>query len=55
LYGDAEFNYNIVKKGSGVHNPEYAEELLNYAAKRLDEALNQLAKTKKEISKGETQ
>jgi nitrate/TMAO reductase-like tetraheme cytochrome c subunit len=55
LYGDAEFNYNIVKKGSGVHNPEYAEELLNYAAKRLDEALKQLAKTKKEISQGKTQ
>jgi nitrate/TMAO reductase-like tetraheme cytochrome c subunit len=55
LYGDAEFNYNIVKKGSGVHNPEYAEELLNYAAKRLDEALKQLSKTKKEISKGKAQ
>jgi hypothetical protein len=55
LYGDAEFNYNIVKKGSGVHNAEYAEELLNYAAKRLDEALKQLSRTKKEISKGKTQ
>jgi hypothetical protein len=52
LYGDAEFNYNIVKKGSGVHNPEYAEELINYAAKRLDEALKQLSRAKKEASKG---
>jgi len=55
LYGDAEFNYNIVKKGSGVHNLDYADELLQYANKRLDEALNQLARTKKEVSEGKIQ
>jgi nitrate/TMAO reductase-like tetraheme cytochrome c subunit len=55
LYGDAEFNYTIVKKGSGVHNPEYAEELLKHSSNRLDEALKQLAKSKKEVSEGKIQ
>jgi len=52
LYGDAEFNFNIVKKGSGVHNLDYAEELLEYANRRLDEALKQFTKSKEDISKG---
>ena len=43
LFGEAEFNYNLAKKGNGVHNLEYAEELLEFANQRLDEALKQLA------------
>ena len=53
FYGDAEFNFNIVKKGNGVHNLDFAESLLEYANRRLDEALKQLAKSQEEISKGE--
>ena len=52
LYGDAEFNFNIVKKGNGVHNLEFAEDLLDYSNSRLDEALKQLTKSKQEVSKG---
>lgn len=44
LFGEAEFNYNLAKKGNGVHNLEYAEDLLEFANQRLDEALKQLAK-----------
>ena len=55
LYGDAEFNYTIVQKGSGVHNLEYAEELLKYASNRLDDALKQMVKSKKEVSEGKIQ
>ena len=40
LFGEAEFNYNLAKKGNGVHNLEYTEELLEFANHRLDEALN---------------
>ena len=54
LYGDAEFNYNIVKKGNGIHNLEYAEELLKVANGRLDDALKQLAKSKKEVAKSKS-
>jgi hypothetical protein len=46
LFGEAEFNYNLVKKGNGVHNLEYVEELLEFANNRLDEAVKQLAKKK---------
>jgi nitrate/TMAO reductase-like tetraheme cytochrome c subunit len=46
LYGEAEFNFNLVKKGNGVHNLEYTEELLEFANRRLDEAIKQLAKRK---------
>jgi hypothetical protein len=46
LFGDAEFNCNLVKKGNGVHNLEYAEELLEFANDRLDEAIKQLSKKK---------
>jgi hypothetical protein len=46
LFGEAEFNYNLAKKGNGVHNLEYAEELLEFSNNRLDEAIKQLAKKK---------
>jgi hypothetical protein len=46
LFGEAEFNYNLVKKGNGVHNLEYTEELLEFANNRLDEAIKQLARRK---------
>jgi hypothetical protein len=46
LFGEAEFNYNLAKKGNGVHNLEYTEELLEFTNSRLDEALRQLAKKK---------
>ena len=46
LFGEAEFNYNLSKNGKSVHNLEYAEELLEFANHRLDEAIKQLAKKK---------
>ncbi|OGP98332.1 MAG: hypothetical protein A2026_10735 [Deltaproteobacteria bacterium RBG_19FT_COMBO_46_12] len=46
LFGEAEFNFNLVKRGNGVHNLEYMEELLEFANNRLDEAIKQLAKRK---------
>jgi hypothetical protein len=46
LFGEAEFNYNLAKKGNGVHNLEYTEELLEFANHRLDEAMKQLSKRK---------
>lgn len=46
LFGEAEFNYNLARKGNGVHNLEYTEELLEFANIRLDEAIKQLAKKK---------
>jgi len=52
LYGDAELNYNLAKKGNGVHNMEYTEELLDFANQRLDEALKQLAKRQREVAQG---
>jgi hypothetical protein len=54
LYGEAEFNYNLVKQGKGVHNLEYTEELLNFANRKLDEAIKQIARRKGEIAKGKT-
>jgi hypothetical protein len=50
LFGEAEFNFNLVKKGNGVHNVEYSEELLEFADRRLDEALKQLARRKQEAA-----
>ena len=52
LYGEAEFNYNLAKNGKGVHNLEYAEELLEFANRRLDEAIKQVSKRKEDIAKG---
>jgi len=46
LFGEAEFNYHLAKKGNGVHNLAYTEELLEFANHRLDEAIKQLAKKK---------
>ena len=46
LFGEAEFNYHLTQKGNGVHNPEYAEELLDFANQRLDEAIQHLSKRK---------
>jgi len=50
LYGDAEFNFNLAKQGNGVHNFEYAKDLLEQANKRLDDALEQLAGKKQVVS-----
>ena len=52
LYGDAEVNFNLAKRGNGIHNLEYMKDLLGYADSRLNAALKQLAKSKQEISKG---
>ena len=52
LYGEAEFNYQLVKRGNGVHNLEYAEELIQFANRRLDEATQQLAKTRQDVAQG---
>ncbi len=52
LYGEAEFNYQLVKNGKGVHNLEYAEELLDVANRRLDEAIKQIDKRKVDVAKG---
>jgi hypothetical protein len=55
LYGEAEVNYNLVLKGKGVHNPEYANDLLTAAEKLLDEAEADIAKRKKEEELGKIQ
>ncbi|HUL36612.1 MAG TPA: cytochrome c3 family protein [Thermodesulfobacteriota bacterium] len=52
LYGDAEFNYNLAKNGKGVHNLDYAEELLEVANNRLDDAIRQIDRRKELVSKG---
>jgi hypothetical protein len=46
LFGEAELNYNLARKGNGVHNLEYTEELLEFANNRLDEAIKQLSRKK---------
>ena len=51
-YGEAELNYNLAKKGKGVHNLEYAEELFESANHRLDEAIEQIARKKQDIAQG---
>jgi nitrate/TMAO reductase-like tetraheme cytochrome c subunit len=52
LYGEAEYNYLLVKKGNSVHNPEYAEQLIDFANRRLEEATLELAKRKQEVAQG---
>ena len=52
LYGEAEFNYNLAKNGKGAHNLEYAEELFEFANRRLDEAIEQITRRKQEVSQG---
>ncbi len=44
LFGEAEFNFNLVKMGNGIHNFEYSIELLEFVNYRLDETIKQLAK-----------
>jgi hypothetical protein len=46
LFGEAEFNFNLAKKGNAIHNLEFSEELIEFANHRLDEALRQLEKKK---------
>ena len=43
-FGDAEYNFNLVKRGKGVHNVEYAEELIDFVNTRLDHLEEKLAK-----------
>ena len=52
LYGEAEFNYNLGKDGKGIYNLEYTEELLEFANRRLDEAIKQMARRKQDVSQG---
>jgi hypothetical protein len=52
LYGEAEFNYNLAKNGKGVHNLEYTVELLEFANRRVDEAIKQVARRKQEVTQG---
>jgi exonuclease VII small subunit len=52
LYGEAEFNYNLAKNGKGVHNLEYTEELLEFANRRLDEAIKLVSQKKKDVAQG---
>lgn len=55
LFGEAGFNYDLAKKGNGIHNLEYSQGLLEFASRRLDEAMKQLSKGKEErlpLSKG---
>jgi hypothetical protein len=46
LFGEAEVNYNLARKGNGVHNLDYTEELLEFSNHRLEEALKHLSKTR---------
>jgi hypothetical protein len=46
LFGDAEYNVNLVKEGKGVHNLEYSEELIEAAKKNLEQVEPMLARKK---------
>jgi len=46
LFGDAEYNINLVKEGKGVHNLEYAEDLIEVAKRNLDQVKPMLGKKK---------
>jgi hypothetical protein len=46
LFGEAEFNFNLAKRGNGIHNLEFTEDLLEFANNRLDQAIKQLSKKK---------
>ena len=52
LFGEAEFNFNLAKNGNGVHNLEYTKELIDFATHKLDEAIKQIAKKKREVAQG---
>jgi hypothetical protein len=43
-FGDAEYNFTLVKKGKGVHNVEYAEELMDSVTLTLDQLEERLTK-----------
>jgi hypothetical protein len=42
----------LAKNGKGAHNLEYAEELLQFANRRLDEAIEQIARRKQDVAQG---
>ncbi|MFB0508295.1 MAG: cytochrome c3 family protein [Thermodesulfobacteriota bacterium] len=44
LFGDAEYNISLVGEGKGVHNLEYAAELIEAAKKNLDQIEPMLGK-----------
>jgi len=46
LFGDAEYNVNLVMEGKGVHNVEYSEELIEAAMKNLEQVESMLRKKK---------
>ncbi len=46
-FGEAEFNYNLVKEGNGIHNLEYSTDLLEFANQRLDSAIKDIEKRRK--------
>jgi formate-dependent nitrite reductase cytochrome c552 subunit len=46
LFGDAEYNINLVREGKGVHNLEYSEELIEAAKKSLEQVDPMLSKKK---------
>jgi chaperonin cofactor prefoldin len=52
LYGEAEFNYNLAKNGKAVHNLEYTEELLEFANRRLDDAMKQIDQRRGAVAQG---
>jgi hypothetical protein len=43
-FGDAEYNFTLVKQGKGAHNVEYAEELIESVNMRLDQLETELSK-----------
>lgn len=46
LFGDGEYNINSVREGKAVHNPEYAEELIEAAKRNMDQIEPMLGKKK---------
>lgn len=43
LFGDAEYNFNLVKMGKAEHNLEYAQDVLDVTGRMLDEVEELLA------------
>ncbi len=46
LFGDAEYNINLVREGKGIHNLEYSEELIEAAKKNLEQVEPMLTRKK---------
>ena len=44
LFGDAAYNFNLLKMGKGEHNLEYAQEVANVTRQMLDEVERLLAR-----------